>query len=305
MLGLVALTAVAVAPAGAGRTVAYADEACTARLVDEPARLGQYAQSVEQLATTLTTTLGADVYVRVLGRIPNADIDRWQADTEARCANWRDPSGRRATKLLVLAVAVDDRRTGLYYGDTWKPALDTEWKTIQTEQMNPLFQKGEIGAGIVTGLSSVTSLIAPLAAGGDAVVPTTVYRDQPRRVPLPEPDAGFEEFPGSDGGGGDGIPGALFGVFAVIGLIGVGAKIFSVGGSGLGGPDADGNHGMHGWRSRRRGGWGWSSESSGPTGSFGSFGSSRSDDSPSHSGRSGAGSTGGTSTGGGGGSTSW
>jgi len=300
-------------------SAAHAQEVCTTPVYEETPRLGQYRQPIERLAETLRAAMGAEVYVRVLGRVPNGDLDGWQASMQARCPNWQDEVGLRRPKLIVLAVAVEDRKTGLYYGVDYAGALDQQWQRIQVEFMNPAFQRGDYGAGITVGLSEVASAIAQHQAP-----PTTPPTDAPPgvvRQPGPGGDGfgdwrridpGYEvyEEPGGGPGGGDGFPGvgAFMVVALIVMLLVVAFKVLSAGGSGTGMGSGAGSavtdalERKYGWQRRRRGflgNWAPGNDDSPISGHV--------PRAPSDTGRSwsgfGGGSSGGSS--GGGGSSSW
>lgn len=213
----VAVSAVLLAVAGAPRPAA-ADEFCDARVFDESGgRIGSMRQGIDQAATTLSTTLGAEIYVRAMSTVPGADLDAWQAAAERRCPVWSESSsGARSARLIVLAVSVDDRRTGIYYGSRWKVALDPVWRSIQ-DAMNTRFREGDIGGGLIHGLSEVAAAIAPSVA--DVATP-----DGERRIAVPVrgPDGGGGEGPGSGLGV---LPLALLALGAVATAFGIARKL--------------------------------------------------------------------------------
>lgn len=300
-LVLALASALWVGPAAAGG----GSETCSTVVVDEAGVLGDQRSVVETAARALGQ-LGAEVRVRALERVPGGDIDGWMRAEEQRCPGWLGVGGLRTTNLLVVAVATEDRKTGLWYGERWRPALDGRWQALQVDFMNPLFKQGEFGAGLAAGLGAMAGEIASPATSGGPLrgTTTTVFRDAVRRpdyVAEPEygvpsesdyPD-GYGE-PGWGGGGdGSGVPAGFVAVMVVMGVLGLGSAVLRAGGSnasgsrwwgGGGSNQMFGMHGMHGS--------GGDSHSSPPSssggGSFGSFSSG-----------------GGGGGGGGGGSTSW
>jgi uncharacterized protein len=280
---------------------AAASERCTNRVFDEAGLMGQRRDLVLTTADA-AARVGADVHVWMLDRIPGGDIDAWEASLEAECAEWR-AGGRRKPDLLVVAVAVGDRKTGVYYGERWNQALDHQWRQIQTDFMNPLFKAGDYPAGLAAGMGA---LAAAIAGQPPPAAPATPGDSQ---SPSHSPGDGFGDGDGGFGfgspGGGDGsngFAGLLFvGVLAT--GVGIAARIVSGGGF----FDDDGDNDDDDDRRRRR--W-WSSSgpgmfsdggwSSGGRGFFGGGGSSGGGFSGG-----GGGSSSGGSSGGGGGSTSW
>lgn len=311
----VALFGALAGPARPGPAAAH--ESCTNRVVDESGQVGSLGPGLDQAANALSKTTGAELYVRVMSTVPGGDIDAWQAGAEQRCPNWREAGSetRRLPTLVVLAVSVNDRKTGIYYGERWKPALDPKWRSIQDNAMNPRFRSGDIGGGLLQGLSEVVAAIAPASAA----VPTTEapFRDAERRVvervPAPDPMP-----TGGDDGGAGAWPALIVGLGAVSVVFGIAKKLS--GGSGGGGMgstsyppayvqdgDNDGAGGLFGallggGRADDDDDW----PRSGGGSSFGSGGGSSSGGGGSTS-WGGGGSSGGSSSGGGGGggSTSW
>ena len=300
---------------GFGARPAAADEFCDSRVFDESGgRIGAVRQGLEQAAGTVSNTTGADLYVRAMSRVPGGDLDAWQAAAERRCPAWGGLSGGRSPNLIVLAVSVDDRKTGIYYGSRWKAALDPSWRSIQDSAMNSRFRQGDVGGGLLQGLVQVAAAIAPVATPVTEAPPFMDRRPVPSPVPVAEP---IEDDDWRDGGGGS--DGADAWLILVLALGAVGA-VFSIartltGGSGGSIPpvaraqadDEDEDSGLFGSGGLFSGG---GSSSWGSGGSSSGGGGSSSWDSGSSSGSSsGAGfsSGGGSSSGGGGGggSSSW
>jgi uncharacterized protein len=246
---------------------AQADESCDAPVFDETGRLAPIRLAVDDAARALADT-GAEVRVRVLGSLAGGDIDRWEIDTELRCPSWGRAGGTgRAPNLLVVAVSMDDHKTGIWYGSDWSDTLDPTWSSIQSEAMNPRFKEGDLAGGLVDGLGRLTAAVTaprPPAPVGQAE-PGAVY-------------AYPQESPGYDGGG-DTFEGGFL-IVLVLGILGV-----VLGVSGRGGI----------WRNDS---WWWRNQHTPST-----FGDSSSSSSSSGGGFSGGG--GGAHSGGGGGSTSW
>ena len=124
-------------------------------------------------AVARLTTLGALVRVRVEAGL-GADIDGHVARLEAACSSWRT-DGRRAPNLLVVAVLPDVRRTAVYYGASYAPALDGRWTDIETNVMNPAFRLGDVAGGLAAGLGSIADAIGPRQVA-DRVVSPAVAR---------------------------------------------------------------------------------------------------------------------------------
>lgn len=289
-----AVSVVWVGPAAAGGGAG--SEGCSTVVLDEAGLLGDERSVVETAARALGQ-LGAEVRVRALERVAGGDIDGWMRAEERRCPGWLGVGGLRRANLLVVAVATEDRKTGLWYGEQWRSALDGRWQALQVDFMNPLFKQGEFGAGLAAGLGAMAGEIASPATSGGPLrgTTTTVFRDAVRRpdyVAEPEYGEPYDE-PGWGGGGGSGVPAGFVAIMVVMGVLGLGSAVLRAGGSnasgsrwwgGGGSNDVFGMHGMHG-------SGGDSHSSSSPGGGNFSGG--------------GGGGGGGSGSSGGGGSTSW
>lgn len=296
VLGLVMLGLALVAP-----VAARADEACDNAVFDEAGLLASGRAAVDQAAAALAQT-GAAVRVRVVGSLDGQSIDAWEAAVEQRCPAWTF-NGRREAHLIVVAVAVSERKTGIWYGSNWAGALDSTWRQIQLVGMNPKFKEGDIAGGLAAGLDQLNTAVARWQAA-DPPVPASPGPDLPE-VPDPSPSGG--------GGGWNGAGVAVVGVIAVA-VVGVLVRLTRAGSAaGVNDDGDDGDDDDDDWpfgRRRRRRGF-WSTHPWGPGGPFGrSSGNSPPSSSADSSSWSGGASSGGGSSSsggssGGGGSTSW
>jgi uncharacterized membrane protein YgcG len=197
---------------------------------------------------------GATVRVRTYRQVADGDLDAAVEAQVRRCASWRDEAGDRRSNLVVLAVSLRDRRTGLYYGSGWQDALDTEQEAIQTDTVNPLLRRQQYAGAVRAGLLAVERLLpaapaeAPpaddevpaedLAPGSDETV--TTY-SQP-----------FGDMSGLSDGVGAMVPVVGFGILAVFAVF---AVILVATLRNVGGGPGGGTGGGAGVR-RRRGSWG-------------------------------------------------
>ncbi len=300
---LLATALLAAAPAGAA---AAAVSDCDTVVVDGARMLGGSREVTR--AVRAVAGHGATVRVRTYTTVAGGDLDAAVAAQVRRCASWRDGQGQRRPDLLVLAVSLQDRRTGLYYGSGWQDALDDEQEAIQTDTVNPLLQRKQYAQAVRAGLVAVERLLpegpaeVPVAddegsAGGetDDAVPIDNHDEMATHVsqPFGEP---FDVM----------IPIIGVGILAVFGSVLVGVLRASGGGGG-------------GVRRRRSGSWnsmdgadhGYTSGTSrsffgsSAAGSSSGFSSGFSSGSSSSGGSSGSDGGSSSSSGGGGGSTSW
>jgi len=97
-----------------------ADAGCGTTVVDGADVLGADRPKVDAAAHRLRER-GALVRVRTVGSVAGTDLDAAAEALETRCG-WR-VDGRRTSTLVLVMVAVDDRKTGIYYGTAWTTAL--------------------------------------------------------------------------------------------------------------------------------------------------------------------------------------
>lgn len=127
---------------------------CNADVSSEDAKLTATAKM-------LVTNTGADVRVRVVTELTDATLDAWVLRMQRACLSWQAADNPKAAKnnLLVFAVAPNSRKSGIYYGDQWKPALDSQRPRISAEIMNRRFREGDWVGGLNAGMAEASRLI--------------------------------------------------------------------------------------------------------------------------------------------------
>jgi uncharacterized membrane protein YgcG len=163
--GLTALAGPATAAVSAGSaataaegTAAAGTPGCDALVLDGAHMLGT-GNGARAAATALGKAHHATVRVRTYRSVPRGDLDAAVAAEVRRCASWHDRHGRRRADLLVLAVSLDDHRTGIYYGSGWAAALAHRQEGVQTGTVNPLLRRGKYAAAVTGGLAALGRLM--------------------------------------------------------------------------------------------------------------------------------------------------
>lgn len=146
---------VALAPAGTARS--SEPDQCKALVLD-PGHHVDLAKVTR--AATKVQDQAADIRVRVYDSVPDGNLDAYVRGLTHRCGTWQDAAGGVKNNLVVLAVDIGDRRTGLYYGDTYRSILDKKWTGIQADAMNPRFEAGDYTGGLVAGLAQISTYVA-------------------------------------------------------------------------------------------------------------------------------------------------
>jgi uncharacterized membrane protein YgcG len=158
LLGLVALIMLLLGSTSRGSAQANCDE-----ILVDAAEVFSDAAPLEAIADRLSLQ-GADAYIRTIKSSGTAgDLDAYAEQLIRECAAWRDENGDRKENLLLVMIAVDDRKTGIYYGKQWNNALDDQWLQIQQTEMNPRFREGDFTGGFVAGLEAIEQRIQPTA----------------------------------------------------------------------------------------------------------------------------------------------
>lgn len=139
-------------------SLAYAQN-CDSLVVDEAGVFKGGIGSVEEAAQKLVNS-GADVRVRTVTTFGSAgNLDQYESRLEKSCSSWQDSNGVRKNNLIVLAISLRERKTGLYYGSQWNGALSGGWLRIQSDHMNPRFKSGDFVGGFVAGINEVNRMV--------------------------------------------------------------------------------------------------------------------------------------------------
>jgi uncharacterized membrane protein YgcG len=132
----------------------------------------------------------ADVRVVAYDEVPGGNLDKHMTTEKNRCASWQGARSRWKNNLVVVAVSVGDRRSGIYYAKTFGADLDSRWRRIQANRMNPRFARGDYTGGMVAALTDIAKALdpnvsQPLPAQPRPAAPRPVA--PPRRPVVPEP----------------------------------------------------------------------------------------------------------------------
>jgi uncharacterized membrane protein YgcG len=175
----VAVATLVAGPASAVPSQVGAD--CDAVVADTSGRLTESEQAdVTAAAAELASAQRAVVRVRVADTLPDASPEAYLADALRACPSWTGQAKRRAPRLIAVIVGVDDRRTGLLYGNELH-VLDRSEASIQSDVMNPRFADGDLAGGLDAGLAAIN----------DAIEHPNSTVDEPAGPSTPFPWRGF------------------------------------------------------------------------------------------------------------------
>ncbi len=189
--GVLAAVTVFLAPAAH----AAADPTCDPLVIDRADVLDDKAVRV---AARKVQDEAADVRVIAYRRVPHGNLDKQMEAEQRRCDSWQGQRNSWKNNLVVLAVSVGDRRTGLYYADTFESQLGREWPRIQADMMNPRFKRDDYTGGMVAALTEVARVIDPAYT---APLPAREPRPRPEHRPRQIPVDHVEVSPPADGPG--------------------------------------------------------------------------------------------------------
>lgn len=137
----------------------YAAGSCDNPIVDQANIFGTGYQQVSKAVNDLIV-LGADVRVMtVASRAPYDSLEKYEKAKEAECGSWVGTDGLRKSNLIVLMVAVNEHETVIFYGNMYKPILESNYQRIQVDLMNGRFRSGDFAGGFVAGLNEITRLV--------------------------------------------------------------------------------------------------------------------------------------------------
>jgi uncharacterized membrane protein YgcG len=114
---------------------------------------------------------GADVKVLVFPTISYPTLDFLRDKILRDCQTWQSPRGGMKNNLIAIMVSLSPRRDAIYFGDQWKPMLDSQYGRIRSQVMEPRFRENNISGGIDAGLKEIARVIVmPANAGAPLVV---------------------------------------------------------------------------------------------------------------------------------------
>ncbi len=153
---------------------------CETVIIDEAGVISQSTAIAD--AIRKVEAEGAEVRVRTIQTFrPAPTLDAYKAAEQKRCASWRALDGGMKNNLIVLMLAMKDRKVGLYFGDQWRSILDQRWPGINAK-MGPRFRDGDFAGGLAFGLTETASAIHTAVA--PATPPTVVIVPSSPREPL-------------------------------------------------------------------------------------------------------------------------
>jgi uncharacterized membrane protein YgcG len=154
IVGLVLLAAGFIFPVA----VAQADTGCDSAVIDTTST-HVLDQSAVTIAATAVDNFGADVRVRAMSTTPSGGLDAYMATEVQQCPSWRGPDGLRKANLITVLLSVDDRKSAIFYGSNFHPALDSQIDRVRADDANAQYKLGNYTAGIVNALGDMGTLI--------------------------------------------------------------------------------------------------------------------------------------------------
>ena len=167
---LAALPLVAATTAPASAAVACAPVTDSANLLDDA-------------KIDVTAIPGAEIHVVAFDSVPGADIDKAVLSMRSDCSDWQSTSGGWGANDIVFAVALQDRKTAIYYGPQFESHLGNDRYRSAMDRMNPRFADGDITGGMNAGIAEIKNLLATKPSTGNTTVVNNVDNSEPIDVP--------------------------------------------------------------------------------------------------------------------------
>ncbi len=156
-------------------TGASADDQQNALVVDN-ASLFKDKLSEVTLAAQGLQNKGADVHIWTIPSFSGeaSTLEGYYKKLEQNFPAWQSAEGKRKNNLVVLMIAMKERKAGLYYGGEWSRPLEKNWLRIQTDFMNPKFKRGEFAEGFIAGTGEIARVLDEHLHPSQASPPQTV-----------------------------------------------------------------------------------------------------------------------------------
>jgi uncharacterized membrane protein YgcG len=127
-------------------------------VIDDAGLFGNNIDNVEAAAAKLED-LGADVRIRTIETYGNTgNLDLYEEQLEQQSPSWQGQDGERKNNLIVIIIALEEQKTGLYYGSYWGNLLEDRWPDV-IDNMNFFFPGGDYADGVIVGLEDIQNLI--------------------------------------------------------------------------------------------------------------------------------------------------
>lgn len=126
-------------------------------IVSDDAKVFGDPSAVEEAAKELMG-VGADVHIVTVKSHNAANFDQYAEKLMRSCASWRGSDGDWKNNVIVLAISIDERDMGLYYGGEWEVPLKKSWLRIQQDHMKPALRRGEFDTAFIAALDEIKRL---------------------------------------------------------------------------------------------------------------------------------------------------
>lgn len=138
---------------------AHAANFCSDIVVDEAGLLNSSQTSQVADAAQKLKSQGVDVRVQLLPNLHGQQsLVALKDNFIGKCGSWRAKDGGMKNDLVVLMIAMNPGKLGIFYGDGLKQKLDSRTTAIQ-DSIAAKLRDGHIAAGVVAGLGDVTDLV--------------------------------------------------------------------------------------------------------------------------------------------------
>jgi uncharacterized membrane protein YgcG len=152
---------------------------CARSVVDDANVLSPAMESQATQAAAGLEAIGADPYVRfVRTYAPSASIDTYERELIRTCATYQSENpGERKNNLVLLIVAMSERKAVLSWGERWNAALEDEADRVRADFLNPNLRDGEYGRAVADTFGEVERLLDEQlhpSRGGEGLSPAWI-----------------------------------------------------------------------------------------------------------------------------------
>ncbi|MDR1795294.1 MAG: TPM domain-containing protein [Erysipelotrichaceae bacterium] len=112
-------------------------------------------KQMEQAIAEIDSSYQSDIRVITENTLSKSSLESMVDSIVNSTPALQAPNGGMKSSLILFIVIVKDQQVGVYYGSSWKSALDFEVDSILDDFMIPEFQSGDYANGILRGINEV------------------------------------------------------------------------------------------------------------------------------------------------------
>lgn len=103
--------------------------------------------------------LETEVHIITVPNMGGKSRDNFALHLKDTTSEFRADDGKWVENVIILLIAMDERETGIYYGDRWKKTLDKNWNRIYEDSMKSNFGAGKFERGFRSAMKEIYRLV--------------------------------------------------------------------------------------------------------------------------------------------------